>query len=98
MALIATGQPPFAPGTYLKASDSSVNFLIDGYDRALIVPSAEKALQLGVASKPRVVKAADFKGYNKKLAIDTSKILCQDQLFMAVGGKLTGNSAADAAH
>jgi LysM repeat protein len=98
MAMIATGQPAFAPGTYLKASDSSVNYLIDGYDRALIVPSAEKAAQLGLLAKPRVVKPSDFKGYNKKVAIETSKVLCQDQLFMAVGGKLSGISVADAAH
>ena len=98
MAMIAAGQPAFAPGTYLKASDSSVNYLIDGYDRALIVPSAEKAAQLGLLAKPRVVKPSDFKGYNKKVAIETSKVLCQDQLFMAVGGKLSGISVADAAH
>ncbi len=98
MAMVATGQPAFAPGTYLKASDSSVNYLIDGYERALIVPSTDKASQLGLVGKPRVIKATDFKGYNKKTAIETSKILCQEQLFMAVGGKLSGISVADAAH
>ncbi len=98
MAQIEAGQPAFAPGTYLKSSDSNTAYLIDGYDRALVIPSVEKAAQLGLTAKIRTVKASDFKGYNKKAKFESLKVACQDLLFLTLGSKLINISAEDAVH
>ena len=83
---IALGEPVVAPGAFVKANNASTTYLIDGFNRALVVSSEAQAKTLGF-SKPRVLKPEYLKGYNKKANADSVKFACEAETFVPIAGK-----------
>jgi LysM repeat protein len=75
-----------APGAFVKADNASATYLIDGFNRALVVSTANQAKTLGL-TKPRVLKPEYLKGYNKKANADGVKFSCEAEVLIPVAGK-----------
>jgi LysM repeat protein len=97
VAQIPSGHPVIAPGTYVRSSDSSKTYLIDGLKRALIVNDLNQAALLGLKNL-RTIPAAQFKGYAKTSKISGIKFVCDANYFVAISGALYPVSEIDASH
>jgi LysM repeat protein len=92
---IALGEPVIAPGAFVKANNSPVTYLIDGFSRALVVSSEAQAKTLGL-SKPRALKPEYLKGYNKKANADGLKFGCDSEILIPIAGKFYPTHPVDA--
>lgn len=97
VAQIPSGHPVIAPGTYVRSSDSTKTYLIDGLKRALVVNDANQAALLGLKNL-RTIPAAQFKGYAKTSKLSGIKFVCDANYFVAITGKLYPLSEIDASH
>jgi LysM repeat protein len=75
-----------APGAFVKANNAATTYLIDGFNRALVVSTVSQAKTLGLA-KPRALKPEYLKAYNKKANADGVKFSCEAEVLIPVGGK-----------
>ena len=75
-----------APGAFVKANNAAATYLIDGFNRALLVSTASQAKTLGL-TKPRALKPEYLKAYNKKANADGVKFSCEAEVLIPVGGK-----------
>jgi LysM repeat protein len=92
---IALGEAVIAPGAFVKANNGSATYLIDGFNRALLVSSEAQAKALGL-TKPRVLKPEYLKGYNKKANANGLKFGCETELYIPIAGKFHPIHAVDA--
>ena len=92
---IALGEPVVAPGAFVKANNAPATYLIDGFNRALLVSTESQAKTLGLA-KPRSLKPEYLKGYNKKANADGLKFGCDTELYIPIAGKFHPIHAVDA--
>lgn len=97
VAQIPSGHPVIAPGTYVRSSDSTKTYLIDGLKRALVVNDLNQAALLGLKNL-RTIPAAKFKGYGKTSKISGVKFVCEANYFIAISGALYPVSEIDASH
>ena len=97
VAQIPTGHPVVAPGAYVRSSDSSKTYIIDGLKRALIVSDTNQAALLGL-NNLRTIPATQFKGYGKTSKISGIKFVCETSYFVAITGSLYPISELDASH
>ena len=97
VAQIPSGHPVIAPGAYVRSSDSSKTYMIDGLKRALIVGNTNQAALLGLKNL-RTIPASQFKGYAKTSSISGIKFSCDAQYFISITGKLYPISETDASH
>jgi LysM repeat protein len=95
LAQITTGSAVVAPGSFVRLG--RVNYLIDGFDRALIVANSNQAALLGLKS-PRTLTTAQMKGYNKTSRLTGIKFVCDAKPFVAISGKLYPVGEVDASH
>jgi LysM repeat protein len=86
-----------APGTYVRSSDSTKTYVIDGLKRALVVNDANQAALLGLTNL-RTIPAAKFKGYAKTSKISGIKFYCDAKYYVAISGVLYPISEVDASH
>ena len=97
VAQIPSGHPVIAPGAYVRSSDSTKTYMIDGLKRALVVADENQAALLGLKNL-RIIPAKQFKGYTKSSKISGIKFVCDGNYFVAITGKLYSISALDASH
>lgn len=97
LAQIPTGNPVITPAAYVQVSGSSTKYMIDGLNRALVVPDANQAALLGL-SKLSVVSKTQFKGYAKSSKLSGLKFYCDGKYYIAITGKYYAISDADASH
>lgn len=97
VAQIPTGHPVLAPGAYVRSSDSTKTYLIDGLKRALLVNDANQAALLGLKNL-RTIPAKQFKGYAKTSKISGIKFFCDASYYIAITGVLYSISEVDASH
>jgi len=83
---IALGDAVIAPGAFVKANNASATYLIDGFNRALLVSTEAQAKTLGL-TKPRILKPDYLKGYNKKANADGMKFGCDSTILIPITGK-----------
>ena len=95
LAQITTGSAVVAPGSFVRLG--RVNYLIDGFDRALIVANSNQAALLGLKS-PRILTTAQMKGYSKTSRLTGIKFVCDAKPFVAISGKLYPVGEVDASH
>ena len=95
LAQITTGSAVVAPGSFVRLG--RVNYLIDGFDRALIVANSNQAALLGLKS-PRTLTTAQMKGYSKASRLTGIKFVCDAKPFVAISGKLYPVGEVDASH
>ena len=95
LAQIPTGSPAIAPGTYVRVG--SAGYLIDGFNRALVVADANQAALLGLSSA-RSLTSAQLKGYAKTTKASGMKFVCGENYFVAITGKFYPISTIDASH
>jgi len=95
LAQITTGSAVVAPGSFVRLG--RVNYMIDGFDRALIVANSNQAALLGLKS-PRTLTTAQMKGYNKTSRLTGIKFVCDAKPFVAISGKLYPVGEVDASH
>ena len=84
-----------APGAFVKANNAATTYLIDGFNRALVVSTASQAKTLGL-TKPRALKPEYLKAYNKKANADGVKFSCEADVLIPVGGKFFSVHPVDA--
>ena len=84
-----------APGAFVKANNAATTYLIDGFNRALVVSTASQAKTLGL-TKPRALKPEYLKAYNKKANADGVKFSCEAEVLIPVGGKFFSVHPVDA--
>jgi LysM repeat protein len=84
-----------APGALVKANNSATTYLIDGFNRALVVSTASQAKTLGLA-KPRTLKPDYLKAYNKKANADGVKFSCDAEILIPIAGKFLPVHPVDA--
>jgi LysM repeat protein len=92
---IALAEPVIAPGAFVKANNAAATYLIDGFNRALVVSSDAQAKTLGLA-KLRALKPEYLKGYNKKANADGVKFGCATDIFIPIAGRFHPVHAVDA--
>jgi len=92
---IALADAVIAPGAFVKANNASTTYLIDGFNRALVVSSESQAKTLGL-TKPRVLKPEYLKGYNKKANADGVKFSCDAEVLIPIAGKFHSVHPIDA--
>ena len=97
VAQIPSGHPVIAPGAYVRSSDSTKTYLIDGLKRALVVNDTDQAALLGLKNL-RTIPAAQFKGYAKTSKITGIKFVCDATYYVAITGTLYPVSEIDASH
>ena len=97
VAQIPSGHPVIAPGAYVRSSDSTKTYLIDGLKRALVVNDLNQAALLGLKNL-RTIPAAQFKGYTKTSKLSGIKFVCDANYFVAISGALYPVSEVDASH
>lgn len=97
VAQIPAGNLAIAPGTYVKTSASAKTYLIDGFNRALVVPNANQAALLGIKNI-KTVSPAQFKGYSASSKVSGLKFVCADKFYISITGKLYPVSQTDASH
>lgn len=95
LAQISSGSAVVAPGSFVRLG--RVNYLIDGFDRALIVANSNQAALLGLKS-PRTLTTNQMKGYSKTARLSGIKFVCDARPFVAITGKLYPLSDIDASH
>ena len=95
LAQISSGSAVVAPGSFVRLG--RVNYLIDGFDRALIVANSNQAALLGLKS-PRTLTTNQMKGYSKTARLSGIKFICDAKPFVAITGKLYPLSDIDASH
>ena len=95
LAQITTGSAVVAPGSFVRLG--RVNYMIDGFDRALIVANSNQAALLGLKS-PRTLTTAQMKGYSKTSRLTGIKFVCDAKPFVAISGKLYPVGEVDASH
>jgi hypothetical protein len=95
LAQISSGSAVVAPGSFVRLG--RVNYLIDGFDRALIVANSNQAALLGLKS-PRTLTTTQMKGYSKTARLSGIKFVCDARPFVAITGKLYPLSDIDASH
>jgi hypothetical protein len=95
LAQISSGSAVVAPGSFVRLG--RVNYLIDGFDRALIVANSNQAALLGLKS-PRTLTTTQMKGYSKTARLSGIKFICDAKPFVAITGKLYPLSDIDASH
>ena len=92
---IALADAVIAPGAFVKANNASTTYLIDGFNRALVVSSETQAKTLGL-TKPRVLKPEYLKAYNKKANADGMKFSCEAEVLIPIAGKFHSVHPLDA--
>lgn len=92
---IALADAVIAPGAFVKANNASTTYLIDGFNRALVVSSENQAKTLGL-TKPRVLKPEYLKAYNKKANADGMKFSCEAEVLIPIAGKFHSVHPVDA--
>ena len=92
---IALADAVIAPGAFVKANNASTTYLIDGFNRALVVSSESQAKTLGL-TKPRVLKPEYLKAYNKKANADGMKFSCEADVLIPIAGKFHSVHPVDA--
>jgi LysM repeat protein len=92
---IALGEPVIAPGAFVKPNNANSTYLIDGFNRALVVSSEAQAKTMGFV-KPRIVKPEYLKGYNKKANADGVKFGCDSATLIPIAGKFYSIDVVDA--
>jgi LysM repeat protein len=92
---IALGEAVIAPGAFVKANNANTTYMIDGFNRALVVSTDSQAKALGLA-KPRALKPEYLKGYNKKANADGMKFACEAELLVPLAGKFLTINPVDA--
>ena len=92
---IALADAVIAPGAFVKANNSATTYLIDGFNRALVVSSETQAKTLGL-TKPRVLKPEYLKAYNKKANADGVKFSCEAEVLIPIAGKFLAVHPIDA--
>lgn len=95
LANIPKGKDAIGPGTQVRVGKKT--YLIDGVDKALQIPSADQAALLGLAA-PRIVTAANLKGYAKKSKASGLKFFCNGNPFISITGVYYSISDVDASH
>ena len=83
---ITLTEPVIAPGAFVKANNAPTTYLIDGFNRALVVSTTNQANTLGLV-KPRSLKPEYLKGYNKKANADGVKFSCEAEVLIPIAGK-----------
>lgn len=94
---LKTGPTAIPPGTYLKSSKSGLNYWITGSRAMALVPTAEDATQFALG-KTRTVTSADLAGYKMSAKLTGSKVMCDAQTLVAIGGNYYRAAAEVAAH
>jgi len=97
VAQIPSGYPAIAPGAFVRSTDSSKTYMIDGLRRALIVSDANQAALLGLKNL-RKIPTAQFKGYLKTSKLSGIKFVCEANFLVAISGALHPISEVDASH
>jgi LysM repeat protein len=92
---IALADAVIAPGAFVKANNAPTTYLIDGFNRALVVSSEAQAKTLGL-TKPRVLKPEYLKAYNKKANADGVKFSCEAEVLIPIAGKFLAVHPIDA--
>ena len=95
VAQIATSSPAVAPGRYVRLGKT--NYMIDGFNRAMVVNSSNQAALLGLKS-PKVLTTAQLKGYSKTSKLSGVKFICAGSFFVAITGKLYAIDPVSASH
>jgi len=95
LAQISSGSAVIAPASYVRLG--KVNYLIDGFDRALIVANSNQAALLGLKSL-RTLTTTQMKGYSKSAKLSGVKFICDSKPWVAISGKLYAVGDVDASH
>jgi LysM repeat protein len=95
LALLKTGAPVLAPGSYVKSAKSGLSYWITGSHSMALASNLEDAAQFGLA-KPRTASSLELSGYKQNAKLSGSKVLCGEQNYIAIGGSYY-KAAADVA-
>lgn len=94
-AQIPTGPAAIGPATYVAVG--SARYMIDGFNKALLISDVNQAALLGLA-KPRSMSSSQLKGYSKTTKANGLKFFCGDKYLVAISGKFYPISQIDASH
>ena len=94
---LKTGPMAIAPGSYLKSSKSGLNYWITGSRSMAQVSSTNDATQFALG-KTRTVSSSDLAGYKLTTKLSGSKVICDAQTLVAIGGSYYRVTPEVAAH
>ena len=84
-ALITTGKTVIPNGTFVKSSKSGLNYWVTGAHSIALAPKLEDAAQFGLG-KTRAASSTDLAGYKVNAKLTGSKVICDAQTYVAIGG------------
>lgn len=95
--LLKTGAIALAPGSFVKSAKSGLSYWITGAHSMALVGAADDATQFGLA-KARTAASAELAGYKQNSKLTGSKVLCDADTYVAIGGSYYKVAADVAAH
>jgi cell division septation protein DedD len=96
-ALITTGKTVIPDGTFVKSSKSGLNYWVTGAHTIALVPKLEDAAQFGLG-KTRAASSTDLAGYKANAKLTGSKVICDAQTYVAIGGSFYNVTPEVAVH
>ncbi len=97
LALITNGKTVIPTGTYLRSTKSGLNYWVTGPHSLALVPKVDDATQFGLG-KTRSASATELAGYKQNAKLIGSKVVCDAQNYVAIGGSYYKVSAEVAVH
>jgi LysM repeat protein len=83
--LIKTGAIALAPGTFIKSAKSGLSYWVTGSHSIALSPNLDDATQFGLG-KPRTASATELAGYKQNAKLTGSKVICDQQTYVAIAG------------
>ncbi len=96
-ALITAGKTVIPNGTFVKSSKSGLNYWITGAHSMALVPNTDDATQFGLG-KTRSATSNDLAGYKMNAKLTGSKVSCDAQTYIAIGGSYYKVAPENAVH
>jgi len=97
LAMITDGKTIIPSGTVAKSTKSGLSYWITGAHAMTLVASTDESVQFGLP-KSRSTASADLAGYKQSAKLTGSKVICDAQTYVAIGGSYYSVSAENAAH
>jgi len=83
--LLKTGAIVLAPGSFVKSAKSGMKYWITGAHSMALAATPEAITQFGLA-KTRTASATELAGYKQNAKLTGSKVICDGQNYVAIGG------------
>ena len=97
LSLLKTGAIALTPGSFVKSAKSGLNYWITGRNSMALAGTADDIAQFGLG-KTRTASSAELAGYKQNTKLTGSKVICDAQSYVAIGGSFYRVAADVAPH